>query len=227
MRNAILCLTLFLAACATRPMTESERAFISTVQGDAVDMSDVRIVKGAVVGLIEVTRETRPQTTCAERLSPLETEPVTGSFAALALFETLYYSRWAHSEDFLKDYPETIRLTHAMRLAHELTHVWQWQRRDITGYAPWKAASEHVGSNDPYLVEIDPDRPFLDYAFEQQGTIVEEFVCCRALDPNGARTQQLSRLVAQVFPDAARQSLVPRAAVRLPWDGAETRGICS
>ncbi len=227
MRIAILGIALLISACASRPLTETERAFISTVQGDEVDTSDVRIVKGAVVGLIEVTREPRPQTTCAERLFPLETEPVTGSFAALALFETLYYSRWAHSEDFLKRYPETIRLTDAMRLAHELTHVWQWQRRDITGYAPWKAASEHVDSDDPYLVDIDPDRPFLDYTYEQQGTIVEEFVCCRTLDPTGARTKDLTRLVAQVFPTAARQSPVPRNAVQLPWDGAETRGICS
>jgi hypothetical protein len=120
-----------------------------------------------------------------------------------------------------------MELTDAMRLAHELTHVWQWQRRDLTGYHPYKASLEHVELDDPYLLEIDPARGFLDYGYEQQGVIVEEFVCCRALDPEGTRTEALYRLVAEVFPAAARRDPAASGAIGLPWAGAETRGICS
>jgi hypothetical protein len=57
--------------------------------------------------------------------------------------------------------------------------------------------------------------------------IVEEFVCCRALDPDGARTAELHRLVAEVFPAAARREATIAVDIRLPWAGAQTEGICS
>ena len=131
--------------------------------------------------------------------------------------------RW-YAPDYLAGYPDTLPLAPAMLIAHELTHVWQWQNRAQTGYAPWKAAREHAAVEDPYLFEI-ADRPFLDYPFEQQAALVEEFVCCRALDPAGARTQRLYDLLAPVFPQLARQSRAGRVAI--PWAGAETRGICA
>ena len=36
--------------------------------------------------------------------------------------------------------------------------------------------------------------------YEQQGAIMEEFVCCRALDPSGARTERLYGILRDVFP---------------------------
>ena len=150
-----------------------------------------------------------------------------GRFPAFVISEKVFYTRPHWRADFLAGYPETKSLREAMRFAHELVHVWQWQNRGRTGYHPLKAMTEHIESDDPYLIEIDPDRPFLDYGYEQQGVIVEEFVCCRALDPDGARTAELLGLVRQVFPEAAAHETVPRAAVSLPWAGAETRGICS
>lgn len=216
-----------LAACASRPLTENEQAFISTVQGDAINVDRVNIVEGAVVGLLSVTRPARPQVACRERLFPPETGMVTGSFAAFVLDETVHYSRWAYEDDFLEDYPDQLALRDAMRLAHELTHVWQWQQRETTGYHPLRAFREQVTSLDPYLFDIDAEARFLDYAYEQQGIIVEEFVCCRALDPEGSRTKRLTDLVGQVFPTAATRSRTPETGVKLPWDGAETQGICS
>jgi hypothetical protein len=215
------------AACAARPLTQSERAFTDSVMGPAIDAEDVRIVKGAAVGALKTTIPPRPRTTCRQKLGPARTEPVPGSYAAMALGPAVFYRRVLWEDDFLADYPEAIDLRDAMRLAHELTHVWQWQRRDLTGYHPLKASFEHLEKDDPYLVEIDPGKRFLDYAYEQQGAIVEEFVCCRALDPQGARTERLYRLVAQVFPGAARLGPVPADGIRLPWKGAQTQGICS
>lgn len=216
-----------LAACASRSLTPAERAFTDTVMGPSLAAEDVRLVKGAVVGLISVTVNPRPRTACREKLFPPIEESVRASFPAFAQGPTVYYSRPFWSQDFLGGYPDLLDLEQAMRLAHELTHVWQWQERRKTGYSPFAAAFEHVGGNDPYLVEIDPELAFADYGWEQQGSIVEEFVCCRALDPGGARTAQLTALVRQAFPGASSGDGVPRGRTRIPWAGAELRGICS
>ena len=194
--------------------------------GPELATENVRIVKGAVVGLLPVTVKPRPRTTCRERLFPPLTEPIEAQFPAFAKRETIYYSRAFWAKDFLSDYPEALDLDHAMRLAHELTHVWQWQERRRNGYSPFAAAFEHVGREDPYLIDINEDLAFTDYAWEQQGAIVEEFICCRTLDPNGARTEKLTRLVAEVFPAASRRTAVPIQGVILPWKGAEIKGIC-
>lgn len=226
MRILLLCLTFLISACATRPLTTSEQAFMQTIMGDELDVSDVSLTKGSVMGLAKVTVPPRPRTTCREKLYPALTEPVEGQIPAFAFNERIFYARRFWVDDFLGDYPRSMRLDDAMRLAHELTHVWQWQTRERTGYTPYRAAAEHQGGADPYLIDIDESRPFLSYGYEQQGSIVEEYVCCRALDPDGARTAKLRRLVSQVFPAVARYESVPRSGIRIPWDGAEIEGIC-
>ena len=82
-----------------------------------------------------------------------------------------------------------------------------------------------IGHIDP-LFDPTLRRQFLDYGFEQQGAIVEEYVCCRALDPAGARTQRLFDLISDVMP------LVPlpegrEADVILPWADVQLDRICS
>jgi hypothetical protein len=216
-----------LAACAERTLSPAERAFTDTVLGPAIDADEVRFVRGSASNLIETEIPVRPRTTCREKIHRPRSEPAPGSFPAMAIGPRVFFARDAWSEDFLAGYPDAKDLRDAMRVAHELTHVWQWQRRDVTGYHPLKASLEHAESDDPYLLEIDPSKGFLDYAYEQQGVIVEEFVCCRALDPEGRRTDELHRLVTEVFPEALRSDPTAGGAVRLPWDGAETAGICN
>ncbi|MGB0659684.1 MAG: hypothetical protein ACPGNV_05835 [Mangrovicoccus sp.] len=222
----IILLCLCLAACTNRPLTETEAAFLATTHGGGLDTSSVRITKGNLVGQVLHSRPARPQIACRERIYPPE-EPGTeikGSVAGIALFDRLLVAKWLYRENFLTGYPETLPLPQAMFLAHEATHIWQWQNRAQTGYAPWKAAAEHARYDDPYLFTT-ARQSFLDYPYEQQASLVEEYVCCRALDPSGARTERLRALLMPYFPDLATQSGARKIA--LPWRGVQVEGICS
>lgn len=222
----LIAVLLLLAACAQRPLTEAERGFLETVHGDAVDYAAIRVVRGSISSAFDADIPERPRTTCRERIFPPFSGRRTIIFPGLTLDSNLYFTEPFWSEDYAAGYPGRLPLNDAMRLAHEVTHVWQWQARAETRYHPLKAVSEHVSQDDPYLVEFDPDRPFLSYAWEQQGTLVEEFVCCRALDPESPKTAALHAMLSQHFPGLARRDVVALADVELPWDGAEPRGIC-
>ncbi|WP_223428865.1 hypothetical protein [Tateyamaria pelophila] len=222
--RAFLILTV-LVGCG-RPLTENEIAFAQTVHGDMLDVDQVRLVNGSPTRAVTFRRKARPRTTCRERLLPPPTDAiVTAKPAAVSLYTRVFFDRDWFLDDYVADYPNEVNLVAAMLLAHELTHVWQWQNRDITGYSPFKAATEHQFSDDPYLFDLSADRQFSDFGFEQQGSIVEEFVCCRALDPQAPRTKRLHTLISQAMPLAP----LPQSRehdVRLPWDGVEIEGIC-
>lgn len=220
-----LLILLLLASCG-RPLTTNERAFLDTIHGDTLDASKVRLTNGAPTRSVTFRRKPRPRTTCRELILPPAKEAiVTSKPAAVAVYNTILFDKDWYLEDYLRDYPEKLNLIAAMLFAHELTHAWQWQNRATTGYSPLRAASEHQVSDDPYLFEIKEGRKFSDFGFEQQGSIVEEFVCCRALAPKAPRTKRLHALLSTVMPvaplPAKRQS-----DVLLPWDGVQLNGIC-
>lgn len=55
-------------------------------------------------------------------------------------------------------------------LAHELTHVWQYQHGLLS-------ALRYVLSGDwRYAYTLEPKRHFIDYGFEQQASMVEDYV---------------------------------------------------
>lgn len=220
-----LFLVVLVAACG-RTLTDNERGFLADIHGDTLNMDQVRFVDGAPTRAVTFTRKARPRTTCRELILPPVTEAVvTTKPAAVALYNTILYDKDWFLDDYLPEYPDTIGLIAAMLFAHELTHIWQWQNRALTGYSPLKAAAEHGGGRDPYLFEVTGTRDFLSFAYEQQASIVEEYVCCRALAPQGARTARLHGLLTQVMPVAP----LPQSRewnVRLPWDGVALRGIC-
>ncbi|MEO0937344.1 MAG: hypothetical protein AAFY38_04245 [Pseudomonadota bacterium] len=219
-----LMILLLLAGCG-RALTETERAFVQSIHGDMVDTDRVRFLDNAPTRAVTFTRPARPRVTCRERIfPPIETETITTKPAAVALFNAVWYDRDWYLDDYLPDYPDRIGLIAAMLFAHELTHIWQWQNRDLTGYHPLKAAAEH-NQPDPYLFDVEANPRFLDYGYEQQGSIVEEFVCCRALAPEAERTKRLHALIAQVMPVAPLPQSRPYD-VGLPWDGVELNGIC-
>lgn len=221
----VLLIVLLVASCG-RGLTENERAFLGTIHGETLNMDRMRLVDGAPTRAVTFRRKPRPRTTCRELILPPATDAVvTSKPAAVAVYNSVLFDKDWYIEDYMPDYPERIGLIAAMLFAHEATHVWQWQNRAITGYSPLRAASEHGGGADPYLFEVEPTRRFLDFGYEQQGSIVEEFVCCRALAPQAPRTKRLHALIAQVMPIAP----LPQSRahdVALPWDGVRVQGIC-
>lgn len=220
-----LFLIILLAACG-RPLTDNERAFLGTLHGDTLNLDRVRLHDGAPTRAVTFRRKPRPRTTCRELILPPATdEVVTSKPAAVALYNTILFDKDWYLEDYLPDYPDRIGLIGAMLFAHELTHIWQWQNRRTTGYSPLRAGTEQITSDDPYLFDIDAEPRFGDFGFEQQASIVEEFVCCRALAPTAPRTQRLHALLTQVMPVAPLPSQ-RQSDVRLPWDGVELNGIC-
>ncbi len=220
-------LILLLVAGCGRPLTDTERAFASKIHGEGLNMDRVRFVRGAPLGSVTFKRQARPRVTCRERIAPPPKEEiVTAKPAALALFQKVYFTKQWFLEDYAPDYPEKLFLVEAMLIAHELTHVWQWQNRKVTGYHPLKAASEHVATEDPYLFDIDRTPDFLSYGYEQQASIVEEYVCCRALAPDAARTARLHDMLAAVMPVSALPTAGRESDVYLPWEDVKVRGIC-
>ncbi|CUH81119.1 hypothetical protein TRM7557_03249 [Tritonibacter multivorans] len=227
MFRPLLFLLLLLAACGRAP-SEAERAFLHSLHGDSLDTTRLRIHDGAPVLPVTFTRKPRPRTACRERILPpvKSTETVKTTPIAVALGNHVFMTQDWYAEDYLKGFPDRLHLMAAMLYAHEATHVWQWQNRRTTGYSPLRAAREHVSTADPYLFDLETHSDFLDYGFEQQGAIMEEYVCCRALDPKGARTKRLHAMLADAMPVAP----LPQArehTVLLPWKGAELAGICN
>ncbi|MEY8841787.1 hypothetical protein AB9K41_22390, partial [Cribrihabitans sp. XS_ASV171] len=220
----LLCLLFLLLAACGRPLTEAERAYVTRIHGAGLDLDRVRLVDGAPVGAVTFKREPRPRVTCRERiLPPVKEEIVTVKPAAVALFNRIFFSKDWYLDDYMEEFPQAMNLIAAMLLSHELTHVWQWQNRKITGYHPLRAAAEHGANPDPYLFELDEQPQFLAYGYEQQGAIVEEYVCCRALAPTAPRTKRLHDMIGAVIPvtdlPQSRES-----NVYLPWAEARIDG---
>ncbi|MBF9032170.1 hypothetical protein HKCCE3408_17355 [Rhodobacterales bacterium HKCCE3408] len=226
-RYLVLLALVSLAACG-RPLTQAERQFMQGLQGDGFDPGPVRIVENPLVGLREVTYPARPRTTCRERILPPPDGPtISASTAGVSLFQHLHTSEGFFLEDYVDRPDDAVNLVAAMFFAHEMTHVWQWQNRDLTNYHPLRAAREHLTTEDPYLFDGDAEAAFLDYGYEQQASLVEEYVCCRALDPRGARTARLRALLSDYMPISQTLAGLDGRDILLPWDGAELRGICS
>ena len=224
---ALLILLPLLPGCG-RHLTQAEKSFTQTIMGAQVDVQKVRLVKGTLIGKVTKTRATRPRLACRERIWPVrKTETVKTITSAFVLFNTVFLSHSHYSDDLMAGYPEKLPLSDAMLLAHEMTHVWQWQNREITGYYPLRAASEHKPGADPYLFNLQTSQAFLEYPYEQQASIVEEYVCCRTLDPSGSRTRRLRVLLQSVLPRHDAVSTTPNTVPVLPWQGAQTKGICS
>ena len=224
--RVLVFLTLFIVAACGRPLTDTEVEFVRMIHGDTVDTSKVRFVDGAPTRAVTFRRKPRPRMTCRERIvPPVKDEVVTGKPAAVALFNHVLFDRDWYIDDFVPEFPDQISLVRAMLFAHEMTHVWQWQNRERTGYTPLRAAFEHGTADDPYLFDLEEERHFSDFGYEQQGAIMEEYVCCRSLDPTAPRTARLHALLEREMP--VRPLPSARAYdVGLPWSGVEIEGIC-
>ncbi|WP_089272891.1 hypothetical protein [Puniceibacterium sediminis] len=224
--RALFMVMFVLSACG-RPLTPPERAYVQALQGDQTDTSRVRLIDGHPGAAVTFQRPVRPRLTCSERIwPPSRGEVVTVQPGGMAIFNHMMFRDDLYRDDFLSEYPEVIDLADAMLLAHEMTHVWQWQNRKRTGYTPLRAASEHSRTPDPYLFEEDTSVAFLDHGFEQQGAIVEEYVCCALLDSEAPRTARLHAMIAEAMPMSRLDEVLDYRAVRMPWSGVKVEGIC-
>ncbi|RDD65888.1 hypothetical protein DU478_13315 [Thalassococcus profundi] len=219
-------LFLCLAACG-RSLTGDEIAFAHALGGGEIDTARVRLVGDNPGGAITYTRPIRPRLTCSERIwPPSRGERVRVAPGGTVLFNTVMVRPDLFRDDFLEGYPDRVDLVDLMFFAHELTHVWQWQNRRKTGYHPLRALSEHSRSDDPYLFDPDSAARFEDFGYEQQGAIVEEYVCCHLLDPQAPRTTRLRDMIAQSMPLQRIERMLDPKVVRMPWAGAQPENIC-
>ena len=223
MRWFILLSCLLLLSCG-RPLTPAEKSFAKQMHGDTINVSRIRFNNGALIGETTYLRQKRPRLACRERILPEpRTEKVTVSPAAFVFNNNVFFARDWYQRDYLPEYPEKIDLVSAMLFAHEIVHVWQWQNRAKTGYSPLRSAAEHSRSDDPYLFDITTNANFLDYGYEQQASIVEEYICCATLDPDAPRTKRIANMLRGAFPMSRLH--IPEK-VLIPWKDAEIEGIC-
>ena len=191
-------LLLGVAGCG-RNLSLAEDAYLTGLLGPTLDTSAIRV---SSTGGIRAVTDAPPKLMVPRQALncqvPADTRAVRPP-TAIALFDTIWVSPVLHYENLMVDWPERIPLARAILLAHEATHVWQWQNRDITGYSPYAAMMENVRSRDPYSYELEPGKGFLEYGFEQQGRIVGDFVCETAADPHSERTAALRALLVPVF----------------------------
>lgn len=216
---------LVLAACG-RPLSPQEAGFVRAFMGGSVDIGQVRL-HGDLAPSQPYAVPVRPRLTCQERLyPPPRGETFLSTPGGMTLWTDIYLRPDLFSENYLHGLEEgTFTLTSLMLFAHEMIHVWQWQNRALTGYSPVKAMLEHVGRADPYLFDAGTQADFLDYAYEQQGSIFEEYLCCRTLAPEAARTKRLHDMLSRYFPLPALDRPVAES-VWLPWRDVQIEGIC-
>jgi len=107
------------------------------------------------------------------------------------------YIFWPDLPDNLSAHPGTLAL-----LAHELTHVWQYE----SGMTLWRYLWRERGR---YHYRITGDKPFKAYGYEQQAAMVEDWVRrLNGLEPRWGRpapgtaalTARLSRAFSESRP---------------------------
>ena len=191
-----------LSACS-RPLTPHEERFAQDVFGETLDTSAVRISRGlgftppSKLAPEEVQVFSPHPEACLRVPRPASDRPPPQAFA---LWNRMHFGGELYSGEMAAPWPYALRFPNAMILAHELTHVWQWQNREITGYTPFRAATESWTSGDPYFWETGERPVFLSFGFEQQASIVEDYLCFTFANPNHPQRAELQKLLAPLFP---------------------------
>lgn len=209
LRNLLLCLTL--AACA-RPLTDTEEDFARDLFGPGLDTSKVTVTQG--LGLIppyrtvpaSLTVLTGTDKACVRTPQPRGAQPP----QAFALYNRLHFDSTLYSSDMALGWPLGLRFPNAIILAHELTHVWQWQNRAVTGYTPVRAVAESWQFADPYYAAPGNAPAFYAFGYEQQAALVEDFVCFTIANPSHPRRAELRDILEPILPVAAFEAAVGR-----------------
>ena len=137
-----------------------------------------------------------PRPGLCDRVAPTPRE---GPPPGWALYNTVHFSREFYRDDVLPGWPSQILLPQALIMLHEMVHVWQWQNRAVTGYRPVKAGLESVLNMDPYFYVPEAGAGFLEYGFEQQASLLEDYFCYGLFDPENPRRAELRGILAPYF----------------------------
>ncbi len=208
-RRVIVAAFLALGACA-RPLTEAEQRFAQDLFGPSLDTGAVTISQG--LGLTPPYRTVPASLTvlngtdkaCVRTPQPRGAQPP----QAFALWNRMHFDSELYSSDMARTWPKGLRFPNALILAHELTHVWQWQNRAETGYTPARAVAESWRFADPYFSGSGNGPEFYAYGYEQQAALVEDFVCFTIANPNHPRRAELRDILEPVLPVAAFEAAV-------------------
>lgn len=187
-----------LSACS-RALTDAEEQFANDLFGDELDTSKVRVTQG--LGIVPLYRTVPGKVTLVEgtdRACLRTPQPRGGQPPqAFAFRNRMHFDTGLYSSDMIVQWPERLRVPQALIFAHELTHVWQWQNRDVTGYSPGRAVMESIRLADPYFSEGRAD--FFRFGYEQQAAILEDYICFAYANPNHPRRWELREILAPVF----------------------------
>lgn len=198
-----LCLFLLVAACS-RPLTPTEERFANDLFGPSLDTSKVRVAQGlGVTPLYRTVPKAQAMVVQGTDKACVRTPQPTRSTnppQAFAYKNRLHFDTGLYSSDLALVWPEFLRFPHAIILAHELTHAWQWQNREMTGYTPWRAVQESWQMVDPYFSTANDAPTFLLFGYEQQAAIVEDYVCFAVANPNHPRRYELREILDPVLP---------------------------
>ncbi|MCI2399374.1 hypothetical protein [Aliiroseovarius subalbicans] len=199
---------LFLVAGCARGLAPGEEDFAKALFGDSLNTD--RIIVQAGIGVVPLPRDKTPN---VDADAPPPRKPPKGMCkrvpsprlgwqypAGFVLWNEVYLKSDFYRSDMMEGWPNSVLLPHALLMAHELVHVWQWQNRARTDYTPSTSGAESVGNRDPYFYEADPTRTFLSYGFEQQAAMIEDYVCYRLFEPNAPRRRELYELINPVLP---------------------------
>ena len=194
---------LVLSACG-RPLAEGETALAHDLFGAGLELGEVRVAAG--LGLASPPAQTAPRPSqrihrpgACDRDAPA---PKGGPPPAFATYQTVHVTRRFYAADMAAGWPAAAPLPQVLILAHELGHVWQWQNRARTRYAPLRAALESVFNTDPYFYAPAHEKSFLQYGYEQQASLIEDYLCYALVDADAPRRAELRAILAPHFPVA-------------------------
>ncbi len=135
-----------------RPYLPAEMAMLTRIFGTSIDYGRVRIARGAGANLIAAS--------AFRRRAP-----------AITLGRTIYYRDDFYCDDF------TARAEDAALLAHETTHIWQYQTRLGEALGPATVALDTLRHGDAAydVANLTADTPFNSLGYEQQAEAVLEY----------------------------------------------------
>ena len=205
MRASILKATalLFLAglAACSRPLTQAETRFAADLFGPSLDARKVRVAQGVGITPLYRTVPTAfveveaTEAACVRTPQPRGAQPP----QAFAVRNRIHFQTGLYSSDMALTWPRALRVPHALVLAHELTHVWQWQNRARTGYSPARAVAESWRLADPYYA-APGESGFFSFGYEQQAALVADYVCFTLSNPTHPRRAELRAILQPVLP---------------------------